>query len=238
MRKDRDLVRGVEARNRQRNRNRSSGEARQAANFSLKELQKRVKQQVRRTRADELTKKNDLLVKHKRSSPKSYWNLLKQIVGLGKRKNDIPNEAVMDGVVVHGDQVLETWQKAFQKLGSTDVNDVAFDNAFMTEIKEEISNVEDHDMDGNPDERNRPIELNEVVSAIQQLKSGKAAGIDGLVNELLKYGGDTISVALGGYAKRCSAWNAFRATGPEVFFSHCIKQVTPGYPITIEALHC
>ena len=82
--------------------------------------------------------------------------------------------------------MLETWQRAFQKLGSTDVNDVAFDNAFMTEVKEEISNVEDHDMDGIPDEINRPIELNEVVSAIQQLKSGKAAGIDGRGNELWK----------------------------------------------------
>ena len=80
------------------------------------------------------------MVKQKTASPKSYWNLLKRIVGIGKRKKEIPNEAVLDGTVLHGEEVLEVWQKAFQKLGTLDENDIDFDKAFLDETKEEVTN--------------------------------------------------------------------------------------------------
>ena len=47
---------------------------------------------------------------------------------------------------------------------------------------------------------NRPIAEDEVFRAIDKLKQGKAAGVDGLVNEIFRYGGDGIGKAT---AKLC-----------------------------------
>ena len=56
--------------------------------------------------------------------------------------------------------------------------------------------AKDLGMDNIADELNRPIEYKEVKVAVQAQKNGKAAGIDGFVTEIFKYGGEAISKAI------------------------------------------
>jgi len=87
------------------------------------------------------------------------------------------------------------WEKAFQKLGTVNENDVAFDRDFLEETKEEIKHGSDFDLGNMAEEINKPIDYSEVVAVIAKQKNGKAAGIDGLVSEIIKYGGDAVSKA-------------------------------------------
>ena len=45
-------------------------------------------------------------------------------------------------------------------------------------------------------ELNDPIRYEEVRKAISRLKNGKAAGIDEIVNETIKYGGEPVYVVI------------------------------------------
>ena len=45
-------------------------------------------------------------------------------------------------------------------------------------------------------ELDEPITMEEVKKAIQELRRGKAPGVDGVVNEVLKYGGEQMARAL------------------------------------------
>ena len=43
---------------------------------------------------------------------------------------------------------------------------------------------------------NEKIDLEEVRKVIQRLKNGKAAGIDGIVNEIIKHGGEQMHIVI------------------------------------------
>ena len=121
--------------------------------------------------------------------------MLKKAVGLGLKKHEIPKDALMEGMIVSGEQAKQVWQKAFEKLGDLDENNVAFDKAFLEEVKQEVKSNE-QDPSSIANELDEPISYKEVADAIQAQKNGKAAGIDGLVSEIIKYGGESIERAV------------------------------------------
>ena len=45
-------------------------------------------------------------------------------------------------MIVSGEQAKQVWQKAFEKLGDLDENNVAFDKAFLEEVKQEVKSNE------------------------------------------------------------------------------------------------
>ena len=102
---------------------------------------------------------------------------------------------MVDGLVVEGEQVKKVWQEAFRRLGTVDESEKAFDKDLMLEIKEEVTKEEELHIDSVCDGLNSPIKKEEVAHIIQQLQSGKAAGIDSLINEIFKYGGEAIGTA-------------------------------------------
>ena len=103
----------------------------------------------------------------------------------------------MDGLVVKGDLVLKVWQEAFRKLFAADEQDPAFDRTFMLRIKHEVAQeeVKGIQVDNICEQLNAPIALQEVISVLHNLRNGKAGGIDSLINEIVKYGGNDITVA-------------------------------------------
>jgi len=98
--------------------------------------------------------------------------------------------------VVHGEQVLEVWKVAFKRLGEMD-RDKGLSDEFKHEVLEEIKSEArwSQQFDALNSDLHRPIELDEITEVMHKLKAGKAAGIDTLVNEIFKHGGEGISVA-------------------------------------------
>ena len=81
---------------------------------------------------------------------------------------------------------LQILQQHYQLLG-TSVVDSAFDDEWKLEVEEKVleyskQNLKDLDLD-------KEIEEPEIVRCIKKLKNNKTGGSDGIVSELLKYGG-------------------------------------------------
>ena len=100
-----------------------------------------------------------------------------------------------------GERVLTVWREAFKRLGTVD-DEKAFKEEFLEEIQQEIrsATLVSHQFDSLNLDLNRPIEEEEVVGIIARLKQGKAAGVDAMINDILKHGGQGISKAT---AKLC-----------------------------------
>ena len=75
-----------------------------------------------------------------------------------------------------------------------DPDEKAFRADFLEEIKQEVSNELgwSHHYDFLKD-HNKPINSEEAQAIIANLKHGKAAGLDSLVNEIFKFGGEGVS---------------------------------------------
>ena len=121
-------------------------------------------------------------------SKKEFWAFVGRRTK-GKRKENIPSLKSEAGVSVTSTRgTLEVLQRHYQQLGK-----LSLDSNFDAEWKEEVeSNVsrygsmselcEDEFLD-------KEIENGEIVKCIKELKNSETGGSDGLVGELLKYGG-------------------------------------------------
>ena len=193
---DRKLAKLVERRNAcRRKRDHSAGEDRKRENEELKNWRGKVKQRVMQNRNRMMEIRNKSILRAKITDSKRYWDLLKKIVGAGKTKKEVPNEAWMEGKLVTGDLVKGAWQQAFQKLGEQDENDISFDAEFLVNTKKEVMEAESSRFASASQELDVPISRNEVRNAIKSLKRRKAVGVDKVVNAILKYGGDGIGDA-------------------------------------------
>ena len=85
---------------------------------------------------------------------------------------------------------------------AVDPEESAFSVEFLEEIQQEVKAemLVSHQFDSLNDDLNRPIVEDEVILVLRNLKQGKAAGWDRLVNELFKHGGEGIGKAT---AKLC-----------------------------------
>ena len=98
-------------------------------------------------------------------------------------------------ILVGGSDASQVWMESFSRLGleNTDFND--YDNDFYAQVKESIKDFEVQSFE-NKFELDNPITLEEVKLAVRKLKKGKAVGVDGLFNEIFKYGGDEVTKCL------------------------------------------
>jgi hypothetical protein len=119
-------------------------------------------------------------------------------------KTEIPSEVLFDGVIACGDSILEVWREAFQRLSAADGDDKAFSAEFLEQIQQEVKQELEmsHQFDSLNMDLNQPINEKEVLGVIAKLNQSKAAGVDAMVNEILKYGGEGIGRAT---ARLCEA---------------------------------
>jgi hypothetical protein len=193
---DAHLAKLIEQRNAARKaKDRAEAEKRAAAQEDLKVLQRKVRQRLEVVKTRALERRNQALQSNASKNPRVYWELLKKTVGLSRKKQTVPDEVIFDGVTASGDKILEVWREAFRRLFAVDQDEKAFRAEYLEEIKQDISDELrcSYQFDSLNRDINKPIESQEVHSVITDLKQGKAAGIDSLVYEIFKFGGEGIS---------------------------------------------
>jgi hypothetical protein len=132
--------------------------------------------------------------------PKTFWDRIKEVAKWKAKKNTLPKSVIdVSGMEVHDvHQQLGVWRECWRLLGLENMSDGKFDNAFAMRVSKEVKNIareeKESDRRTNVDDEmlwmNRPILIREIKAAIDKLKKGKAAGIDNIVTEICKYGGD------------------------------------------------
>ena len=159
-----------------------------------------------RRRLRENYKKNKIkeIESLKSTYPGEYWKLLKAVASRN-RKNRAEKPTIDEkGNEVQGDEIKKTWKKAFEKLGKkTNNNNHEFDNENEKQVREAVEKISEECADRGEDELNEPIRFEEVRKTINRLKNGKAAGIDEIVNEIIKFGGDPVHTVIWQLIRTC-----------------------------------
>ena len=83
---------------------------------------------------------------------------------------------------------LKVLQSHYQRLGSCSVDD-AFDGNWKQEVDSEVNECHRCSVEHDDPVLDWEIELQEIARCVRKLKNNKTGGSDGLVGELLKYGG-------------------------------------------------
>src|SRR5690349_3816692 len=98
---------------------------------------------------------------------------------------------------------LKSWRsgrKPLRSWANLNFGNDSFDASFAKTLQTEVTRAQSHslNLDGITPrgELDGPIELEEVQDALDNLKRGKACGIDGVVNEILKFGGEVMEEAV------------------------------------------
>ena len=95
--------------------------------------------------------------------------------------------------MIRGPEVLQVWKKAFEDLANQDFGRGSFDDGFGVGVSTEVDTSLHSGRSGLPrGELDGPIDRDEVVAALGKLKRGKACGVDGVVNEILLFGGEVM----------------------------------------------
>ena len=83
---------------------------------------------------------------------------------------------------------LEVLKTHYRQLGSCSV-DSAFDDSWKKEVDKQVSECSSVSKACEDSVLDREIEREEIAVCVRKLKNNKTGGSDGLVGELLKYGG-------------------------------------------------
>ena len=128
--------------------------------------------------------------------PKGYWSSLKTFAGQGKSEQKLPSEMKEGLALVGGIAALNKWKEGFQQLGKPQqADDPRFDKEFYHESHTLVTRWTQERTEGS-DDLDGVITMEEVDKAIKLLRRGKAAGVDGAVNEILKYAGPEMTRSL------------------------------------------
>ena len=108
--------------------------------------------------------------------PKDFWKLLSDLKGLDEefKQNPIP---------------MDEWVKHFTKLLNTSMK-------IDPKLDEHITHFIEENRNAIFNELNFSIKEGDIVKAINFLKTGKSAGVDGILNEMFKAGTDSLMPSL------------------------------------------
>ena len=177
----------------------ANGQPHDALDRECKKLRQDIKKRLRGTLKKKIDGVRKKLAAFQARHPRDYWKMLSILTATGKaaQRSRLPNKVLDElGVGVDGEKALAVWRRAFQVL----LNRKSTRLPTAAEAKAEAKIMEDEANDcTNPDRQadiNHPITPEEVRDTIMKMCNGKAAGIDCVVAELLKYGGPRVHHAI------------------------------------------
>ncbi|NRA92494.1 MAG: hypothetical protein HRU26_07375 [Psychroserpens sp.] len=128
-------------------------------------------------------------------------------LGKSKGRKTVWDTAIdEEGVEVAGERIKLVWKAAYKKLGAKELDQKDFNEEFAKEVEKSVKKMESDskkEQYEHTDDLSKDIELSEVSKIVKRLANGKAAGTDGIVNEVLKYGGETMYRVLWHICKKC-----------------------------------
>jgi len=175
---------------------RSEGEEREIIVEEYKKWRSIVKNILSAKKINEQTSINKKLENLRGSGEKNYWKCFKEILGMNKKEERVPEEVWEGEELVRGGRVKQVWNAAFSKLGKFDLNDKKFDRKKYEEVRKKLEQYERNVQSKVVEELDAEITEEEVERAIRKLRNGKAAGVDSCVNEILKNGGEGMKNSL------------------------------------------
>ncbi len=152
--------------------------------------QKVFDKKYRRSKREFQRKQQDEIEQLNTNDPKKFWEKVKS---LGPNFNKaIPMEILREDGTVCNDfnEVLEKWRHDYELLFDDSTNEHDFDADFLNLVRDENKQTEhamiSHHVNDIHSVMRDPITEQEVSKTVKAAKSGKAAGVDGLPNEVYK----------------------------------------------------
>jgi hypothetical protein len=168
---------------------------------------KEIKKLLRKKRRAGLRRRIREIESLRTEDVKGYWKKLKVVGDWDEKKDNLPSE-MNDSHNVRVRDIQRVWRDAFAKIGVNNVGNRKYniDHAERLRVmNERISGDRDKEVEEYSGcVLNGVIDQEEVNSVIKRLKNGKAMGVDGIRNEVLKYGGKVVRKVVWWYC--CLVW--------------------------------
>jgi endonuclease/exonuclease/phosphatase family metal-dependent hydrolase len=165
-----------------------------------RELKRRIKNKVKFLINKQRLEKMMELEACRTADPKEFWKKIKNMGGFTRKTKALPETMIDQKGQERSDprEVRDVWKEAWESLGREIPEDAKFDVAFLkkTRIEVERRRIESDRRQQDTDHIDRPIERAEISKAIKRLRKGKSAGVDEIVTELLKFGGEIMEEIL------------------------------------------
>ena len=174
------------------------GEEKQIARKIFNNCKNRVNKARKRLRENHKRNIVKEIENLKSSQPGIYWRKLKELSAGRKKKRSGVGKSALDenGTEVFGEEIKRVFKLAFEKLGKEEEIRERFDEHHKAKTIKEVQELEKKNKTRGAGELSREITLDEVTRCISKLKKGKAAGIDEIINELIKYGGEQVHMVI------------------------------------------
>jgi len=116
--------------------------------------------------------------------PREFYMLLKRAIG--SQRGDAGGIRNSKGEIVNnGQEIREVWRDFFRELGNGESQGV-FDEVFKAQVEGRIPILERESFSVFQEGLDGPISESEILEHLKGLRNFKAAGLDGIKNELLK----------------------------------------------------
>ena len=165
--------------------------------------EKRVKKDIKKRRGELETEKRRAIQQtiqqmKKRNDGKNYWNVLLMMSNTRKKRSKKASLEVKNdqGEVVRQEEAMKVWKEAYERLGKGTEEKGRFDDEFKELLELVVEKTENEEMrdemkrEARDSCLNCDLSLKEVATAVKALKRRKAGGVDHIVSEILKYGGE------------------------------------------------